>query len=49
MRGMCSICYQEIPENRSLCDACENDLRAEQAEDGERLFLERQTRAMCVE
>jgi predicted amidophosphoribosyltransferase len=49
--GECSVCYAEIPDNRSLCEACENDLRAEQAqfEDDEAIYRERAARAACVE
>lgn len=48
---MCSICYAEIPDNASLCDGCENDMRQAQDQEAEdhRLFQERQARAMCVE
>jgi predicted amidophosphoribosyltransferase len=51
MTSECAACYQEIPDNRSLCEACENDLRAEQAQagDAERIYKERQARAMTVE
>jgi predicted amidophosphoribosyltransferase len=51
MTSECAVCYQEIPDNRSLCEACENDLRAEQAqfEDDEAIYRERQARAMNVE
>jgi hypothetical protein len=51
MTSECAVCYQEIPDNRSLCEACENDQRAEQmqAGDAERVFRERQQRAACVE
>jgi hypothetical protein len=49
--GECSVCYQEIPDHRLLCEACENDQRAEQAQagDAERVFKERQARATAVE
>lgn len=47
----CALCHAEIPDNRSLCEACENDLRAEQAQAGEaeRIYRERAARAACVE
>lgn len=47
----CAICYQAIPADRTLCEACEQDQRAEQNReaDAERLFNERQARAMTVE
>jgi predicted amidophosphoribosyltransferase len=47
----CSLCFQPIPANRSLCDACENDIQYTKRclEDAERVFRERQARAACVE
>lgn len=47
----CKICHQMIGWDRSLCDACDNDLRdaQEEAGDAERVFKERQARAACVE
>jgi len=47
----CATCYQPIPANRLLCPACEEDLRAErdEADDAERVYRERQARAMNVE
>jgi hypothetical protein len=49
--GECSVCYQEIPGDRLLCPACEDDLRAErdEADEAERMFRERQQRAAAVE
>jgi hypothetical protein len=51
MTSECAVCYQEIPDTRSLCEACENDLAAEQDQAGEaeRIYRERQARAACVE
>ena len=51
MQNECATCYQPIPANRLLCPACEDDLRAErdEADDAERMFRERQARAMNVE
>lgn len=47
----CAVCYQSIPVGRILCEACEADQRAEQMQevDEEKLFKERQARAMTVE
>jgi predicted nucleic acid-binding Zn ribbon protein len=47
----CELCYQAIPANRRLCDACSNDMLAAQrkVEDAERVFHERQARACTTE
>jgi predicted amidophosphoribosyltransferase len=47
----CAACYQPISDTRLLCPACENDLRAAQAQagDAERVWKERMARAAAVE
>lgn len=52
MQNECAICFQAIPDDRTICEACEKDrtiLSNPPPDDAERLFKERQARAMTVE